>query len=246
MADSDRQGSKPYKTYKAGRGKRRALDDELAGRAPGAAAESAGSRTRKVRARTATVRAPTRAYQVYGAPSAAGRGDKRPAGAPTPRSTGGASAGGRSRSPSSSCSSSPASSSPSSPGPATRSSHVFGRGANRRHRQGRRRQRTRRPERARPARRGNGWIWRKGTTLLALRRRQQGRRTGALGTDHVVMRSTRARTPSTSSRSLATRTCRCRARGSTKINEATVLGRAVRWRSDGQHSTLRHRCEPRL
>ena len=34
MADSDRQGSKPYKTYKAGRGKRRALDDELAGARP--------------------------------------------------------------------------------------------------------------------------------------------------------------------------------------------------------------------
>ena len=34
MADNDRQGSKPYKTYKAGHGKRRALDDELAGGAP--------------------------------------------------------------------------------------------------------------------------------------------------------------------------------------------------------------------
>ncbi len=34
MADSDRQGPKPYQTYKAGRGKRRALDDELAGARP--------------------------------------------------------------------------------------------------------------------------------------------------------------------------------------------------------------------
>jgi len=81
MADDDRQGSKPYKTYKAGRGKRRALDDELAGARP----------PRPSRAAQPAQPDPAgqgqyadKGYQLYGAAPAAGRGDERPADAVAP------------------------------------------------------------------------------------------------------------------------------------------------------------------
>jgi LCP family protein required for cell wall assembly len=83
MADNDKQGSKPYKTYRAGRGKRRALDDELAGARP--------AREPKSEQPEAQVRSPRgngqdagKAYQVYGASPAAALGGKRPAGADSP------------------------------------------------------------------------------------------------------------------------------------------------------------------
>jgi len=83
MADSDRQGSKPYKTYKAGRGKRRALDDELAGARPARPPkrEKPDPQSQSPRGNG---QGADKGYQVYGASPAAGRGDERPAGAPDP------------------------------------------------------------------------------------------------------------------------------------------------------------------
>jgi hypothetical protein len=42
--DDDRAGAKPYKTYKAGRGRRSQLDDELAGARPARTRPPAESR----------------------------------------------------------------------------------------------------------------------------------------------------------------------------------------------------------
>ena len=101
MADSDRQGPKPYKTYKAGRGRRRALDDELAGARPARPPKRAQPDAQGQSPRGSGHEA-DKGYQVYGASPDAGRGDsrqrgnarqrgdsrqrgdKRPAGAPGP------------------------------------------------------------------------------------------------------------------------------------------------------------------
>ena len=89
MADSDRQGPKPYQTYKAGRGKRRALDDELAGARP-ARPPKRGQPGPQGQSPRGSGPAADKGYQVYGASPAAGSndsqvgGDKRPAGASGP------------------------------------------------------------------------------------------------------------------------------------------------------------------
>ncbi|HZL64949.1 MAG TPA: LCP family protein [Thermoleophilia bacterium] len=83
MADSDRQGSKPYKTYKAGRGKRRALDDELAGARP-ARPPKRGQPDPQGQSSRGDGQSGDKGYQVYDASPAAGRGDERPAGGKRP------------------------------------------------------------------------------------------------------------------------------------------------------------------
>ena len=113
--DDDRAGAKPYKTYKAGRGRRSQLDDELAGARP--------ARTRPPP--TAAATAPPRTPAVgQGVPHVRpGAGERRKSGAgkagkgagPAP-AAGAASAGGTSPSRFSS-SSSPGWSPPSWPGP---------------------------------------------------------------------------------------------------------------------------------
>ena len=72
MADSDRQGSKPYKTYKAGRGKRRALDDELAGARP-ARPPKRGQPDPQGQIPRGNGPDADKGYQVYGASPDAGR-----------------------------------------------------------------------------------------------------------------------------------------------------------------------------
>ena len=83
MADSDRQGSKPYKTYKAGRGKRRALDDELAGARP-ARPPKRGQPDPQGQGPRGNDHDADKGYQVYGTSPAAGRGAGRPSGQKLP------------------------------------------------------------------------------------------------------------------------------------------------------------------
>jgi LCP family protein required for cell wall assembly len=83
MADNDRQGPKPYKTYKAGRGKRRALDDELAGARPASEPRRAQPDPQGQGPR-GNGQSAGKGYQVYGASPADERGDKRPAAASAP------------------------------------------------------------------------------------------------------------------------------------------------------------------
>lgn len=66
--DEDRAGAKPYKTYKAGRGRRSALDEELAGARPARSLPSASSRDHAGRTRS-DASYPSRsdkAYHTYG------------------------------------------------------------------------------------------------------------------------------------------------------------------------------------
>ena len=77
--DEDRAGAKPYKTYKAGRGRRSALDDELAGARPPRPRPSPSTRDHADRSRphTSYPSRSDKAYRTYGpAP-----GDGRKAGA---------------------------------------------------------------------------------------------------------------------------------------------------------------------
>jgi LCP family protein required for cell wall assembly len=63
--DEDRAGAKPYKTYKAGRGRRSALDEELAGARPARPRPSASARDREGRP-GADASYPSRSDQAYG------------------------------------------------------------------------------------------------------------------------------------------------------------------------------------
>jgi LCP family protein required for cell wall assembly len=73
--DEDRAGAKPYKTYKAGRGRRSALDEELAGARPARSRPAASSRDHAGRTRS-DASYPSRsdkAYHTYGpAPKSGG------------------------------------------------------------------------------------------------------------------------------------------------------------------------------
>jgi LCP family protein required for cell wall assembly len=73
--DEDRAGAKPYKTYKAGRGRRRALDDELAGARPARPRQSSSTRDHAGRPRP-DASYPSRsdkAYRTYGPAPESGR-----------------------------------------------------------------------------------------------------------------------------------------------------------------------------
>ena len=81
MRDDDNGGRKPYKTYKAGRAKRKPIDDELAGARPPGRPPSSSSRTHQGPANgdgvaaggAALAAAPGKDYSRYGpAPGAAG------------------------------------------------------------------------------------------------------------------------------------------------------------------------------
>ena len=244
MADSDRQGSKPYKTYKAGRGKRRALDDELAGARPARepkrrqpdAAAPGPARQRPAR--------PTRATRSYGAAPATGRSDKRrrPAAAP-PRTPAPLPLVARPRRALPRCWSSPASSSPSSPGPGyqkfSRSVEAANRrldkvaGANAHVDHDVRAQLT--PD--------NGWIWRKGTTLLLFG--VDSKAGEPARSDTIMLMRFNPGTHTINQLSIPRDTLRARPRtGVDEDQRGDVLGRAVDGDQDRQ-AVPRHRREPR-
>ena len=80
MPDEDNGGRKPYKTYKAGRGKRKSIDDELAGARPPSrsrSAQSEQSRPNGGAAAAATSAAPRdKDYRRYGPAPSTGRKGK--------------------------------------------------------------------------------------------------------------------------------------------------------------------------
>ena len=154
--NDDREGRKPYRTFKAGRARRSSIDDELAGARPPRRSRESGAPPRGGSGRRAEEARPATGYQRYEcrlrAPRPGGRRRRCAArGA-------GDSAGGTSPWGSSSRSSSPASSSPSSPGRATSASITPSTSRTAASTEDTRAQLT--PDR--------GWIWRRGTTLLLL------------------------------------------------------------------------------
>ena len=77
--DEDREGAKPYKTYKARRPRRSQVDDELGGRAAGARA-SARRRARRLGERARLPAQSDKAYRTYGpAPENGRKAGKRKA-----------------------------------------------------------------------------------------------------------------------------------------------------------------------